>query len=84
MCYAFKGFVLHIAKIMSKTSKRLKRHVSVRLPVEIVDRLDAAVARWAAWAEANSANETAIDRTFVIQVLLTEALDREKKEEDKE
>jgi len=53
-----------------------RQQISVRLPVALISRLDAAVKAWSQEAKRRGA-EADIDRTFVLEVLLTEGLDRE-------
>ena len=60
-------------------SKRPKKHLSIRLPEDVVARIDATADKWAEWAAANGATVRGIDRTFVVEVLLSEGLDREAK-----
>lgn len=60
-------------------SKRPKKHLSIRLPEDVLARIDQTADKWAKWAEANGSTVRGIDRTFVVETLLSEALDREVK-----
>jgi len=58
-------------------TKLPKTSLTVRLPQELVARIETTAENWRAWARQNKADATAVDRTFVIETLLSEALDRE-------
>lgn len=58
-------------------TKQPRASLTVRLPQELLARLEVTAEKWRAWAEANKADAGAVDRTFVIETLLSEALDRE-------
>ena len=60
-------------------TKLPKTSLTVRLPQELVARIETTAENWRAWARQNKADATAVDRTFVIETLLSEALDRESK-----
>ena len=58
-------------------TKQRRGSLTVRLPQELLSRIESTAERWREWARANKADADAVDRTFVIETLLREALDRE-------
>ena len=52
--------------------QKTRKHVTLRLPPEVLQQLDIVLARWQ-----SEVKHGKIDRTFVIETLLKEALQRE-------
>lgn len=66
----------HKSKAMRDLNKaveeKTRRHVTLRLPPDVLRQLDMVLARWQ-----SEVKHGKIDRTFVIETLLKEALHRE-------
>lgn len=57
--------------------RAVRRHVSVRLTVPLLDRLQAVTEAWRARVSAAGADASAVTRTYVVERLLTRALAEE-------